>query len=26
MIARITWPAAGISKHRLEHAAAWEEE
>jgi len=26
MIARITWPAAGISKHRLEHAVAWEEE
>jgi len=26
MIARITWPAAGIPKHRLEHTVAWEEE
>jgi len=26
MIARIAWPAAGIPKHGLEHAVAWEEE
>jgi len=26
MIVRITWPTAGIPKHRLEHAVAWEEE
>jgi len=26
MIARITWPAGGIPKIRLEHAVAWEEE
>jgi len=26
MIARIAWSAAGIPKHGLEHAVAWEEE
>jgi hypothetical protein len=26
MIARITWPAGRIPKHRLEHTVAWEEE